>query len=333
MTAPSGAFFNYADGDEQRGFAPAMFWFARKARDGAMIARDLALLENVTAGIAAGRHNENVRFLPFALLWWDPALTKIGRTEAPAEPLSWKGGGLMPVTVHRSAWDDPKAWFIGIKGGPINASHGHMDLGSFVLEAAGVRWAVDPGAEDYHELERRGIDLWNYRQDADRWRVFRVGSDGHNILRFDGADQDVRANAPIVGFAASPDVRTTTIDLTSAYREFVKGARRTVRLEASTRAVIEDEWDTGERPVDVAWQWLTRATVTFDREGALLSQDGKTLRLRVIEPAGEWTFTAEDAATLMKPYNRQDPNLRRLVLRTRSAAGSVGRIVIAVELP
>lgn len=333
MTGPSGAFFNYADGDERRGFAPAMFWFARKARDGAMIERDLALLEDVAARIAAGRHHENVRFLPFALLWWAPALVNVDRAKSPTDPLSWKGGGLMPVAVHRSAWDDPNAWFVAIKGGPINASHAHMDLGSFVLEADGVRWAVDPGAEDYHELERRGIDLWQYHQKADRWRVFRVGAEGHNILRFNGADQDVRANAPIIGFGDAPESRTTTVDLTSAYREFATNVRRTVRLEGGQRVVIEDEWTTGDRPVEVAWQWLTRAAVAFDRDGATLTQAGKTLRLRVIEPAGEWTFSAEDAAGLMRSYDRPDPELRRLVLCTRSAAGADDRIVVVAERP
>lgn len=334
MTGPSGLFFNYADGGERRTFAPAMLWFARKTRDGAMIAQDLALLERALERIAAGALDDSeARFLPFALLWWDPSLLAVDNGK-PRErpPLSWKGGGLMPVAVHRSAWDDPLAWFVGIKGGPINASHAHMDLGSFVLEAGGVRWAVDPGAEDYHELERRGIALWEYYQAADRWKVFRIGSAGHNILRFNGADQAVRANAPIVDFAATPEARVTAVDLTSAYGEFATRVRRTVRLEAGARLVVDDEWRAGERAVDVAWQWLTRAAVEFDDEGAKLRQDGKTLRLRVIAPTEGWTFTAEEASGLMQPYDRPDPGLRRLVLRTRGAAKTDGRIVVVAEL-
>lgn len=331
MTGPTGAFFNYADGREERGFAPAMFWFARKERDRAMLGRDLARLEKITEKIATGVYDENVRFLPFALLWWDPALaTRSAR--APVQPLSWMGRGLMPVAVHRSAWDDPEAWFVGIKGGPMQASHAHMDLGAFVLEAGGVRWAVDPGAEDYHELERRGIDLWAYHHNADRWRVFRIGSEGHNILRFEGADQDVGANAAIVAFSDDPKSRATTVDLTSSYSGYATQVRRTVRLEESWRVVIEDEWITGGRSVDVAWQWLTRAAVEVDEGGAVLRQNGKALRLRVVEPKQDWTLTVEAAAGLMKPYDRPEPELRRLVLHTRSAAGASGRIRVIAEL-
>lgn len=333
MTSPSGAFFNYADNTTDRGFSAAMFWFARKERDRAMIASDLADIEPMTARVLAGADEENARFFPLALLWWDSAQTEAGNAAMATAPLSWLGRGLMPVSVHRSAWNDPTAWFVGIKGGAIQASHAHMDIGSFVLEAQGVRWAVDPGRENYHQLEHRGVALWKYHQDAERWKVFRLGANGHNILRFNGADQEVEAKAPIVGFQAEPANRCTTVDVTSAYRQSVTSARRTVRLEKAERVVIEDEWSTADRSVEVAWQWLTRASIVVDREGALLRQAGKTLRVRVIEPATtEWRIAVEETSRLMRPYDTPDPELRRLVLHTKTPARSSGRIVVAAEL-
>jgi hypothetical protein len=34
-----------------------------------------------------------------------------------------------------------------------------MDAGSFVFELDGVRWAVDPGNQSYHALEKIGFNL------------------------------------------------------------------------------------------------------------------------------------------------------------------------------
>ena len=74
-------------------------------------------------------------------------------------PLNWSSEGETPVTVHRSSWADPDATFVGLKGGSPSANHGQMDTGSFVLDAGGVRWAVDLGAEGYHGIESRGMVL------------------------------------------------------------------------------------------------------------------------------------------------------------------------------
>lgn len=57
--------------------------------------------------------------------------------------------------------------YVGLKGGSPSSNHGQMNTGSFALDAEGVRWAVDPGAKGCHEIESRGMDLWNRAQDSD----------------------------------------------------------------------------------------------------------------------------------------------------------------------
>jgi hypothetical protein len=39
-----------------------------------------------------------------------------------------------------------------------------MDAGSFIFELNGVRWVIDPGNQEYYELEKTGFDLWAYCQ-------------------------------------------------------------------------------------------------------------------------------------------------------------------------
>jgi hypothetical protein len=331
MTSPSGRLYNYADGEEKRGFAPALFWFARRLQDGSVSQYEVQHLQETLPRIKAGGDEQAARFLPLALLWWDPAADRVAAGRPVTAPLSWNGGGKTPVSVHRSSWTDPRALFIGVKGGPIKASHAHMDLGSFVLDARGVRWAVDPGWQDYSPLEARGLDLWNYAQDADRWQVFRLGAEAHGILRFNGRPQDVTANVPIVEFSDTPADRHTTVDLSSAYPGVVSEVRRTVRLEGDQRILIEDTWRTGAAAVDVGWQWLTRADAMLVPEGVMLKSGRESLLLRVLAPAAGWSFTIEDTDALLQAHDDKNPGLRRLVLHTRTAAQEAGRIVVAAE--
>jgi hypothetical protein len=331
MTSPSGRLFNYADGEERRGFAPALFWFARRLRDGSVSRYEVKHITEALPRIKEGGDEQAARFLPLALLWWDPTLAAAAAGGPVAAPLSWNGGGRTPVSVHRSAWGDSRALFVAIKGGPVNASHAHMDLGSFVLEAGGVRWAVDPGWQDYSPLEARGLDLWAYGQNADRWKVFRLGSEAHNILRFNGLPLAVTANAPIVDFADQAADRHTTVDLSSAYPGLASEVRRTVRIEGDRRILIEDSWRAGTAAIDVAWQWMTRAQATPVPEGVLLKQEGESLLLRVLAPAEGWSFSIEDTDPLLQSYDEKNPGLHRLVLHTLTPAQGVGRIVVAAE--
>lgn len=52
------------------------------------------------------------------------------------------------VACFRSSWDDPNAVFLFVKGGDNKGIRGHLDLGNFVLDAGGVRWAIDPDPGD-----------------------------------------------------------------------------------------------------------------------------------------------------------------------------------------
>ena len=91
------------------------------------------------------------------------------------------------VAVLRSDWDNPKALFVGFKAGDNKANHSHLDLGSFVFDAAGARWAMDLGADDYNLPGYFGAQRWNY---------YRLRAEGQNTLVINpdrGPDQDPAA--------------------------------------------------------------------------------------------------------------------------------------------
>ena len=71
--------------------------------------------------------------------------------------------GKNPVCLMRTSWKDPEALFIGFKAGSPSVNHGHMDIGSFIAEANGVRWAVDLGSQNYESLESKGMSRKMHR--------------------------------------------------------------------------------------------------------------------------------------------------------------------------
>jgi hypothetical protein len=75
------------------------------------------------------------------------------------------------------ARNDPFAVFLAIKSGTPIVSHGHMGVGSFILEVNGVRWTLDLHGESYDKIRAAKHDLRNYAQDSNLWTTFKQKSD------------------------------------------------------------------------------------------------------------------------------------------------------------
>jgi hypothetical protein len=285
-TGPTGLVFNFADSGPRAGDSPMLFWLARRYDDPALAvaARDAA------AGRSSARD----------LLWYD------GRG-APADvaalPLDARYQDTH-LAFFRSAWNDKDALYVGFKGGDNTANHAHLDLGTFVLDALGQRWAVDLGPDDY--------DLPGYFG-AERWTYERLKTSGQNTLMLDGANQDTKAAAPLTVFRTSADTGFAIADLTAAYAG--SGATRANRgialRDNRSRVLIQDEIETS-KPVDLTWTMHTLADVDIQGDRALLSQGGVTLEARLLSPPGA-TFTVEDVE--IPPPQQPAPGLHRLLVR------------------
>lgn len=155
--------FNYADGGASRGPEPTLYWFAQRyGRPDWLLGEDARLRAEIDrfkqSDVGAGGNC----LLPLALLWINGSESELQEVDIML-PLNWQSESSTPVAVHRSSWTDPNATFVGLKAGSPSAPHGQMDIGSFVLDADGVRWAIDLGAEGYHGIESRGMNLWSAR--------------------------------------------------------------------------------------------------------------------------------------------------------------------------
>jgi hypothetical protein len=280
-TGPTGQYFNYADcSASSQGLLPAVWWFARRFERPDWLACQWPALREATGDKeAAGIYGS--RCVPALLHWMMPyrdVPVKMG--------LHWNGVSDNPVTMHRSAWGDPDALFVGLKAGTPRANHGHMDVGSFVFDAEGVRWAHDLGKDGYHQVESRGLNLWDRGQDSDRWRVFRNGTEAHGTLMIDGEDQRVGGMARTVRFSGEQSFPHSVIDMSGLYRGKADSVCRGVALAGERQLIVRDRLE-GLRPgSELRWAMVTKARVEVAGPGrAVLEQAGKAMQLRVISPA------------------------------------------------
>ena len=274
------------------------------------------------------------RLLALALTWRKPPAAP-GNGERPiCLPRHWMGRGVTPVGFHRSAWDDPDATYVAIKGGSPASAHAHMDAGVFILEAGGVRWAVDLGMQDYYSLEKLGLNLWEHpvRQESDRWKPFRMNSQGHSVPSFNGAQQRVRADAPIVRFVSEGDMPHTVVDLSAIYADQVAEMLRVVALLADGQVILQDRWTSGERPVEMRWQMLTFAEVSLEDGKIILRQDGRRFELRVLEPGSGVAMEVVDQSEPVHSFDVPNPGLRMIILTCRTEPGQTRTLRIAAAL-
>jgi len=247
-------------------------------------------------------------------------------------PLHWTGDGAVPVALHRSSWTDPKAVFVGLKAGSPSGPHGQMDIGSFVLDADGQRWAVDLGAEDYHLVETHR---------ANRWTVFRQNSLSHNTLVIGDALQVASGKTRIVRFSSDPAFPHSVVDMSPVYAGQAATAHRGIALLPDGRVLVRDHL-TGLKPgVAVRWGMVTTARPGETGSDSLeLRQHDAKARLRIHQPTGA-TWVSVDTAearekwdspnpgTVMAAFTVQAPDSGTLDLAVTFSPGSRGHATVA----
>lgn len=291
MTGPSGNPFNYSDAGTKGGLHPAMFWFASRLKNPSLLWSEKFRLTNNDPKQFTGD-----RLLP-AIMLWSKGIS-INTITSPAATM-WVGKGKNPVALMRTSWTDPNAIYVGMKGGSVSVNHAHMDIGSFVMEADGVRWAMDFGMQEYESLESKGIQLFGRTQDAQRWTVFRYTNLVHNTLTVNNQHQKVTGYAPIVSFSTTPSFMNAVTNLSEIYKGSVVSAKRGIAIVDKAYVLVQDEIETLDNPTTIRWTMLTPADVKITGTNkAELTKDGKKLTLQVQAPAN----------VTMKTWSTDPPN-------------------------
>jgi hypothetical protein len=305
MFGPTNQTFNYADGTLVTASPPAIFALARLFNR-----PDYAywLKKNVESSKNAWTHGV---YTVFYALWYVPADVRAFS----GKPLASVWHGVQDVASMRTSWTDPNAAFVGLKGGNNRAGHGHLDIGSFVYEVDSIRWAVELGADDYNIP-----GYWDGNKR--RWDIFRLNNRSHNTLVIGGKLQNFAAISKIVSFEKNPDekiIARAVIDMTEAYKDQAKSAKRTTILRKDGTLLIEDILEGVAETV--RWGMATRAAISIDGKVAVLTEQGKKLRIEIVAN-GETAFK-EISATPPTERENQNAGYKMLVAFVKPVNGNV----------
>jgi hypothetical protein len=288
MTGPAGNPFNYSDCGTGASLNPAMFWFANELEDPSKLWSERYHILN--------RSMPNNRLLPAVLLWCK-GMT-FNQITAPEENI-WVGQGDNPVAIMRTSWTDPDAIYAGLKTGSPSVNHGHMDAGSFIMDAKGERWVMDFGMQDYNSLESAGVNLWNMGQTSTRWDVFRYNNLAHNTLTINNQYQKVSGKATVISYSGQADLLNAVTDMSSVYAGYLKKSVRGLAIVDNQYVMVRDEIETAASEALIRWNLVTSATVTITGSNtAELVRNGKKLILKV----------TGNADIIMKTWSTVPPN-------------------------
>ena len=317
-TSPTGMPYNFADGGMYpvRSY-PCLFWLATRYRRPDWAASQLPEL---------AKHPE-----PIALLWSESWLDQ---TPPPVQRPLLSHFRHHEIVTMRTAWDDSRAWWVGAKGGDNQINHGHLDLGSFVLDAFGQRWGYDLGADEYSLPDYFGPKRWTY---------YRLRAEAHNTLVLNpgtGPDQDPYAKAAVIATGRTGDRNFAVIELSAAYAPHAQAARRGLAL-GQDGLTVQDELKL-PKPTDVWWMFHTAATISLQGATADLTFRGEHLQARIRTPEGA-VFTTLPAGPLPSSPNPEGQLIKAvggspkepmqtLAIHLPTAAGEV-RLVVEFTRP
>jgi hypothetical protein len=312
---PRGECFNYADCGVAAPPCAAMFLLSRTYGNAVWARWQRRRLEHRIPASPLRRSREE-RFFPLEIAWYDEAG---GAAAAEELPLDIAFDSRQDIVTMRSRWDDPGAMYVGVKAGDNRTNHGHLDVGSFILDAGGVRWAVDLGADNYNLPDYFGPRRWQYHRLTNR---------SHNTLVVNDRLQDPNARCEVIDFQSSPERASAVIDMSDAYEGQAVRALRRVELLDRKAVHIFDEL-TGVDG-EVRWGIVTAAKVEIRGGRAVLHEDGKMLEARILEPA-EAEFRTVSTAPPTAAEN-QNSGTALLAIEVRPERGGTVRLRVLLQL-
>lgn len=302
--APSGWYYNFADCGDKGGNEGdiTLAWFANKTGNSLYLEREKFLQAPASMGKLS-------RIAGSGLVW----LSQFEVKKETKLPTAWKGDGSNPIVIFKGEEDDPRQYYFGGKGGRATVSHGNMDAGSFIFELDGVRWVIDPGNQEYNELEITGFKLWENCQSCERWTLLTKNNFGHSTLTVNNA---LHVNN---GFASLTDYKDgknpeVTFDLSEVFGGALKNSTRRFLKENDHSILIEDKFQLSDSTKNITWQLMTTADVDIVKGGAVLNQDGKQLKLENLShPELSVSVISLDPPPLQ--LDRKIINLKRIEIR------------------
>ncbi len=301
MTSPVGV-FNFGDNKDRRCYTPALFWYADRYDSAVLNAYELGA-EDYSAGESSTSVEKNGwgRNNALSLLWYNRENPSDEDLSAEPTDLYLASDVGQEICIMRSDYTDLNGTYFACKGGYNYQNHGDLDVGTFVFDALGERWAEElgPGAYD-------ATDYFVNLPLGGRWKNYCKRAEGQNTLVVNPHakkdDQYALADCDFKSFTTDGTLSTAVLDMTNAYSMGgVTSAERTFTLdESAVKLTITDKLKCSI-PSEVYWFMHTKADIEISADGksAVLTIGDKQMQASL---SGDGVFSVMKAESLSGKY-------------------------------
>lgn len=295
ITTPTGM-FNFGDNKAEQCFTPVLHWYANELNAPVLCAYQMNDMPEAFTPDTSENTERNGGGKENALssLWYNRDYGKV--TSFDGEPLcvQLESDVGQELVLMRSAYLQDDATFAAIKGGYNFINHGDLDIGTFVFDSMGERWAEELGPGAY---DAPGYFL--NTPAGGRWKNYPKRAEGQNTLVINPNatldDQYVLAECGFESFSENENGGTAVLNMTDAYR--MNGASEVTReftLYNNYTCLSVSDKVKCIVPSDIYWFMHTKAQIEITENGkeAILTINGKKLKA---------TLTGDGTFSVMKP--------------------------------
>lgn len=224
----------------------------------------------------------------------------------------------------RENWNSDEAMYIAMHGGANNANHGHLDAGSFYLQALGEVFADgDLGRDDYtfpgYFSKKTIPDYWDKlskQKEPGRWHFYRLRAEGKNcmVINPDIRPEQNENGKAVLKRAFKDGLKSGyTVDLSDCYLRDALYYTRTITMNRPERKInVVDTVVCNNKSSEIYWFMHTKADIRLSdsKKSAVLNIKGKKLSVEILSPT-EAVFSIMSAESLFKndlPYTKNTVN-------------------------
>lgn len=243
-------------------------------------------------------------------------------------PLDWYSKGIESFSM-RESYSDTEGMYVSAHGGMVLCYHSQADVGSFIYDVLGKRWAADLGKEDY-TVQRVGGGGY--------YAAYRRRAESHNVIVFNpdtsgGMNDD--GFAEMIDFTSKSKGAYAVYDMADVYCDYVQSYKRGYYVGDNRRSLtVRDEF-TANDEMPFYWFMTTPAEVEIvDSNTAILTQGNAQVKLEIITNAknAELTFGAAQPLPSSPVLADQNTNEGYTRISFYAEAGKNENITVTAKL-
>ena len=322
ITTPTGV-FNYGDNKDRMCFTPVLHWYASEYDSPLLAVYQMWDMptEFVKDSSAAVEKNSGGKEDALSSLWYNREYTAES-SDFSKEPLATvlESDVGQNLVLMRSAYLDKDATFAGIKGGYNFINHGDLDIGTFVFDTLGERWAEELGPGAY---DAPGYFL--NTPAGGRWKNYSKRAEGQNTLVINPditmEDQYVLAESEFTSFEETADGGKCTLDMTDAYRmNMASSVTRDFELYNNYSSLRITDTIKCIAKSDIYWFMHTKADIKISADGkiAILTIGDKQLKATSHQD-GIFSVTKAEKADGKYEYDADYSDINKLTVHLEKA--------------